>query len=464
MDKHAPIKKLKIKADTPFREPWLTVKLKRYNQKCRKLCNKARVSGLEIDFIKYKQYHNTLNRLKLHEKRVHYSDLFQKIRKNAKLLWNVVNNLLKKSNNRTEVTKLLCNKNLITDSSEICNAFNAHFVTAGQRVQNSIIKGSSADVNECETVDYIRESMTLPCVTEGQICKIVQNMKSKNSSGLDGISNTLLKQIISVIKMPLCVIFNKSLSSGIFPDLMKIAKVLPLHKIGTVTNPDNYRPISLLPVISKVLEKIIYNATVSHLDAHDILYSRQYGFRRNHSTSDAILNLTGDVLEAFERGHMMLAVFIDLKKAFDSVCFNSILCKLEKLGIRNEMYNWFHSYLTGRRQCVTLNGAKSNFREVCCGVPQGSLLGVFLFQIEINYIFKSLKFTTAVLYADDTTLYVSGNSLKFLKLKMQQDLHTLAEWLKRNCLKLNVAKTKTLLFHKEGLAPNYLLNVDGECI
>ena len=194
-----------------------------------------------------------MNRIKLHEKRAHYIQLFQKIGKNSKFLWNVVNNLVKKSNNKHEVTSLLYDNQLCTSESDICQAFNAHFSNAGKRVQESI--NTDVNGNACDFVKNCQKSMSFKRVTEAQICNIVKNLKSKTSSSIDHVSNVLLKKIIHCIKAPLCQIFNKSLNSGIFPDLMKLAKVIPLYKNGSHETPDNYRPISLLPVIFKSIRE-----------------------------------------------------------------------------------------------------------------------------------------------------------------------------------------------------------------
>ena len=300
LNRYAPSCSVKIRIDEKFREPWLTVKLRKYNQKCRRLCMKAKNSGLECDHIKYGQYRNILNRIKLHEKRAHYSELFIKIGKNTKLLWNVINGIMKKSNNKTKIVELLQNDILITEKTDICKIFNDHFSSAGQRVQDSISNCASS-VNYKDFLKPVESKLKFPRVTEGQICRIVSKMKSKTSTGCDGISNELLKSLVSVIKQPLCIIFNKSLSSGIFLDMMKLAKVVPLFKTGDQLLCDNYRPISLLPVISKVLERIVYNTVVTHLNENGVLCHHQYGFRKHHSTSDAVLNLVGEILSSFDR-------------------------------------------------------------------------------------------------------------------------------------------------------------------
>ena len=263
---------------------------------------------------------------------MHYKQLFEKICKNSKLLWNVVNNLVKKLNDKTGVTELFVDGIVHTDQTEICDKFNEHFASAGKRVQEKI---KAPQRNEpLKTVKRVSKNLSFKKITELQICKVVANMPANSSSGFDGISNILLKNIISVIKLPLCVIFNKSLKEGIIPDLMKIAKVLPLHKGGERDLPDNYRPISLLLVISKVLEKFVYKFVVLHLDDQGVLYHRQYGFRKHHSTTDAVLNFSGEVLTAFGNDMMTLAVFIDLKKAFDSVSHRLILDKLRVPGCK----------------------------------------------------------------------------------------------------------------------------------
>ena len=289
-------------------------------------------------------------------------------------------------------------------------------------------------------------------------------MKDKTSSGVDGISNSLLKRLIEVIKRPLCSIINHSLLDGEFPDLMKLVKIIPLHKGGELQLPDNYQPISLLPVLSKVLEHVIYDQTIKYLENNSVLYARQYGFRKFHSTSDAVMNLVGEVLTGFERDNMILGVFIDLRKAFDTVSHSLILEKLSKIGVNDVELKWFESYLSIHRQWLALNHYVSDTVPMTVGVPQGALLGVLLFQLIINDMYQSIRYSTSILYADDTTLLLSGRSLKYLKIKLQQDLHSLSNWLKINNLKLNVQKTKCILFNHEGPFPNIELMVGNEVI
>ena len=244
-------------------------------------------------------------------------------------------------------------------------------------------------------------------VSESEICRIIQNLKSKSSSGVDSISNVLLKKLVSVIKGPLCVIFNKSLSSGIFPDLMKLAKVVPLHKSGDTNLPDNYCPISLLPVLSKVLEKVVYACMERHLNENDILYCRQFGFCKRHSTVDAVANFVGDILNCFEGNQFVLAVFVDLRKAFDSMSHELLLKKLQCIGVEDTELEWLKNYLSCRKQCISIGKVLSELSLLEVAVAQGSLLGVLLFQLFINDLPSCLRFGTSILYADDTTIFLS---------------------------------------------------------
>ena len=243
---------------------------------------------------------------------------------------------------------------------------------------------------------------------------------TQKSSGYDDVSNYLLCKIVNVIKEPLYCVFNKSLASGKFPELLKLSKIVPLYKSGEKSIPDNYRPISLLPVISKVLEKLVFFRMVNHLEENKIVYLRQFGFRKGHSTTDAIMTLVGDILKCFESNLMILSVFIDLKKAFDMVPHNLILEKLQVMGVQDTELIWFTDYLLERKQFVTINNQSSDVTSVNVSVPQGSLLSVILFQLLINDLPAFLKSCISILYADDTTLYVVGHSLKFLKIKMQR--------------------------------------------
>ena len=295
-------------------------------------------------------------------------------------------------------------------------------------------------------------SLFLFPTTENEIKKIVSRLKSKKSSGFDGISNVLLKSIIPEIQLPLSVIFNKSLRNGIFPDKMKLAEVVPIYKMkGKSDSMNSYRPVSLLPVISKILEKIIQKRVNSFLRKKMLLFDSQFGFRTDHSTIDAILEFTGKVIKGFDRGENTLAVFLDLSKAFDTLPHSTLLKKLQNFGIRGKALQWFESYLTDRKMYVNFNGSKSEIiPSGDFGVPQGSVLGPLCFILATNDLSLTLKRCKCILFADDTTLYTTNKNLRYLKESMKHDLEILIDWFKANKLTLNLDKTSFVLFRPTG--------------
>ena len=213
----------------------------------------------------------------------------------------------------------------------------------------------------------------------------------------------MLKAIYPSILHALFIIFNKSISSGVVPDFMKLAIVKPLHKAKSLLDINNYRPISLLPVISKILEKIIHVRLTQFFHKHKVIFEGQYGFRKQRSTTDAILDLAGNVIDGFNKGMFTIGLFLDMSKAFDSIKHETLLKKLELYGIRGIALNWLKSYLTSRNIKVMFKEALSDKFEVNFGAPQGSVLGPLLYIILSNDLPKCLKFSRAVMFADDTT-------------------------------------------------------------
>ena len=244
------------------------------------------------------------------------------------------------------------------------------------------------------------------------------------------------------------LIFNISLAKGVFPHKIKIAGVTPIFKKGNNTLVTNYRPISVLPCFSKLLERIMYNRLYKFLLENNILYQKQFGFQNPHSTEHAILQLVNQIIEAFSQGKYTLGIFLDLSKAFDTVNHNILLEKPKAYGIQSENLKWFRSYLSNRKQFILYNDLKTEVRIVKCGVPQGSILGSLLFLVFVNDLSNSTKVLHPVLFADDTNLFCSDNNIRTLFETANQELSQINDWFLANKLSLNVEKTKYMLFHK----------------
>jgi len=223
----------------------------------------------------------------------------------------------------------------------------------------------------------------------------------------------LVKQIFTNISIPLSHIFNLSLSKGYVPSQLKVAKIVPIFKSGDSQSMDNYRPISLLSVFSKILERVMCARLVTYLESNNIISPNQYGFRKKHSTLHPVIHLLNKVTQASNEKKVSLAIFCDLRKAFDTCDHEILLNKMFSMGIRGAELAWFRSYLKDRSQFVKIGNAESTLLTVLKGVPQGSVLGPILFLIYINDLPKcSLLY--ALLFADDTTLFASANSLEEL--------------------------------------------------
>ena len=223
-----------------------------------------------------------------------------------------------------------------------------------------------------------------------------------------------MKNSIDLISKPLCEILNLSIENGIIPDQLKIARIVPIFKSGDNSLFSNYRPILVLPVFSKILEKAVYNRLMNYININGILFRNQFGFRKNHSTSHALINLYDQISTGLDANKHTVGIFLDLSKAFDTVDHEILINKLEHYAIRGLALDWFKNYLSQRLQYVEFNGTTSMFKEVTCGVPQGSILGPLLFLVYINDICKTTDYGEFILFADDTNLFYSHENISTL--------------------------------------------------
>ena len=284
--------------------------------------------------------------------------------------------------------------------------------------------------------------MFLNPVTENEILNIVKSIKSKTSVDLDDISMLLVKKIIIQIVKPLKYICNASFQQGLFPDKMKTAKILPLFKSGSKKEFTNYRPVLILPQFSKILEKLFVKRLDKFINKFDLLDNSQYGFRSGRSTSLALLELTEEITKALDNKKLTIGVYVDLKKAFDTINHSLLFKKLEKYGFRGIANNWIRSYLNNRSQFVSFKSCNSDLLPVVCGILQGSVLGPKLFILYINDICNVSKILKFILFADDTNIFYSGTNL----LVLNNELKKLRNWFDLNKLSLNILKTNYMIF------------------
>ena len=341
---------------------------------------------------------------------------------------------------------------------------NDFFVNVGPSVDKNIPK-----INHITPEKYLKDrnqfNFIIMHISNEEVLNLIQSLPNKGT-GPTSIPLMMLKDVADIIVVPLCHIINVSFSTGVFPDLLKVAKVLPLHKGGSTLDPNNFRPISLLSIFDKIIEKLMHKRLYKFLEEHSILYENQFGFRKKNSTVYALMEITERIKDTIDNGKFGCGIFIDLKKAFDTVNHEILLTKLEHCGVRGILLEWFKSYLTGRKQFVSFNGESSDLKDIACGVPQGSVLGPLLFLIYINdlpNVSDKLKF---FLFADDTNIYYESGDLLELEKTINKELKQLSMWLKVNRLALNISKTNFLIFHsvKRKVYHNVTLKLDKKAL
>jgi hypothetical protein len=410
-------------------------------------------SNSNYDTLKHNiSVYNCILKKTIREARMsYYYTAFEKYKFDIKSTWKTIGEVLSRRRGKSSIDEIIINDELITDKSAIANEFNKFFVNIGAKLA-SLIDCKDKKSFKSYLKNVINSRFHFELIDEAHVLKVIQSLKSKTSYGYDGISTCLLKKIAHILVHPLTLIINQSLVSGIVPEAIKIAKVIPLHKKDDKRVLDNYRPVSLLTAISKVFERVVHIQLNEYFKKHSLYHESQYGFRENHSTEMATLELVDRINADLDKKGMSLAVFKDLSKAFDTLDHSILMHKLNYYGISGVELSWFKSYLSNRKQFVEMDGTRSDLLTITTGVPQGSILGPILFLIYINDVTKASSYFKFILYADDTSLY---NNLRMNISPgddpvniIDSELNKIYDWLAVNKLSLNIKKTKYMIFHR----------------
>lgn len=408
------------------------------------LFKKWKMSKNEADHSMFKRARNRVNTLIRHAKERYYASRLD-TKLPSKQLWNNIKNL---GINRKE-------SHVINDFSadEINNAFCQNFTTSDTPINDSF--QHNVHNSDCFYFDHIDQD---------DVVHAMYSIKS-NAIGLDRIPIKFLKSICPVIIKPITHLFNSIITTSVFPDAWKSAKVIPIKKKTNITSVDNLRPISILCALSKIFEKIVKKDICNYIRTNDMLCQYQSGYRSKHSTKTAMLKVLDDIGLILDKGRPVVLILLDFSKAFDTVSYNILCRKLAtQFNFANHSVNLIKSYLKSRFQTVFNNGTYSEFASIKSGVPQGSILGPLLFSLYINDLADVVTNCKIHLFADDVQLYYdcSKNSAAEISLSINSDLRKIQEWAYHNMLKLNSRKTNALFiscssFH-ETLKPTLILN------
>ena len=397
-------------------------------------------------YHQYKIYTDNINKLKRASKNNHWQKYFKENVKNSKKIWQGINSLLNKQRKKQN-TIYLEEKGFISDPHKVANKFNDFFLNVAGKLSEKI-----ADKNS-KFQDYLknpnRSSFFLKETEPGDFVKVINKLDVKKSGDIYDITPGNVKLTGPIVAQCLSIIFNRCIREGIFPSAFKKAKIIPLHKGDSVLTVSNYRPISLLPIFSKLFERVIYDQFIDYIEKNKILDQLQFGFQKNKSTENAISTIITTITGAASEKKSSYCIFLDFAKAFDTVNHKILVEKLKYYGVKDKSLSLFEDYLSNRKQVVEVNGVISDEGIIQHGVPQGSILGPLLFLLYINDISKSSDILKFFLFADDTTVFYSAdpkdaNSENILNCELEK----VSCWLAANKLSLNVKKSNFLHFHR----------------
>lgn len=428
-------------------KPWITPGLLKCIRNRNKLQKQSKDDPYnEVKGVTYVRYRNFCNNLLKKLKRKYESKLLTNSLNNNKLLWknikNVTHTINKNNKSNNELTQIK------SSPKESVNYINDYFANIGILLVNNVqCSVTNDDQNKyLNTLSRQPQSFTLLDTDLNEVQSLIANLKVNSAPGWDNISTTYLKYVSYEVTPIITHLTNLCFKTGIFPNSLKRSIITPVFKSGERHDINNYRPISVLPALSKILEKILNNRLIKYLTKFNIISQSQFGFRQGISTEDAVISLTTILTKQLDVGKKCLAVFLDLKKAFDTVSFSILVRKLEQIGIRGIQLSIFKDYLTNRKQRVKLDEeCISEDISVSCGIPQGSVLGPTLFLIYVNDLCNmNIKNAKIFSYADDTAIVFSGTSWAETKVYTEQGLAQISKWLKNNLLTLNTSKTHYL--------------------
>lgn len=450
-------KTIQLKSKLAKIKPWITIGIitsirKRDNMKKELLKHFSN----ELN-SKYKKYRNTLNKLIKKTKTAYYKTKIKEANNNYKQMWNIINEFSgNQKNNATKNIQITDNQgNIIQDEQQKANSFNDFFINIGTKLSSTISSSQQKFGSETK----IKNSIYLTPVSENELITHISSLKNNSAPGEDGITVKVIKLTHKYLLKPLMYIINLAICTSQIPKEWKISIVTPVYKAGDSTNLTNYRPISVINNFGKIFEKCIKKRLVDFLEKENVLYQKQFGFRNNKNTEDAVFDLTNNIMSQLSNNKKCLVVFLDLAKAFDTVSHKILLEKLNDVGVRGNSLMLFQNYLTNRIQKVKINESLSSNQLITTGVPQGTVLGPILFLIYINELGKLLETGSVISYADDTAILFNAETWDDVYQIAERGLSTVQTWLNLNLLSLNTAKTQFITFSSTFVGQPYKDNI-----
>ena len=469
IDKYTTTKRVKLNKHKHKKTPWITNDIiqsikqrdKLHLKWKRSQPNTPEKQNLKINISTYtKIIKKNIRKAKTD----YYARTFQQHQNDPKKTWEKINEFLnRKPIKDSTIEHLNISGTQMTDPQSITDSLNSYFINIGQKLASTISTPQNAYKQYLPHMNT--PAFNFHTITEHDTIKLIDSLSSKYSSTSDKINTLLLKSLKHELSLPICIITNQIITTAIFPTALKTAKVIPIFKKDNPHECNNYRPISILPAISKIIEKALLQQLHIHFLNNNLFFNSQYGFRKNRSTEQAALELSDRILAHMDNNKTPISIFLDLSKAFDTLNHTILLQKLKYYGITGKSLDLCQNYLSNRQQYTQYNNTSSKLQSITTGVPQGSIFGPFLFLIYVNDFHNCTQEFSMIHYADDTTLSTTLDSPNSTNNSLNDSLKQIHHWLNANKLILNISKTKYMIFHtpQKHIAPP-LLHINNTAI
>lgn len=471
-----PLRQITMNSKVKAEVEWINEDIKRAMKERDNMYEAAKITNDILKWDRYKIKRNEVCSMLRRAKKVHYFNKIDENRGDSKKMWKVLKGMISDKDKQVIPEILTINgEEVNTDNLDIANKLNSYFIKSIEEIIKSI--GTINDTDEIQlniknTIDleqFKRNNDTCKLdsfhkLSIKELDFIVRNLKNNGGGTSDGITAKLLKDAYPTIRYNLLNIVNASLQEGVFPDSWKEALIVPIPKVKNTIKVEEHRPINMLPIFEKILEIAAHVQLEKYFSENNLLVKNQSGFRKRHSCETAIQWLLSEWTAQMNQGNSILVVFLDFKRAFETVNRKRLLHKLKFMyGIEGKVLQWLEDYLTNRCQKTVYNDIISDSMDINIGVPQGSVLGPFLFLIYINDIILSLSKCNINMYADDTVIFYIGKDINEMLRVINEELSNIEDWLKINVLKLNVKKSKWMLLGVGKLRDDRL-NIDDKIV
>ena len=463
LDVMCPVRSFHIKN---YRPDWMTKELIEQVKDRDYFYKKAKLQGDEDAWNVAKYLRNRTNANIRQAKREFILDELKAHDDNPKKFWKVIRKVVPTGKSDQSNDIMLKHNGKKIDKDQVAQYINDYFINVGKistpysQKAHDPTAAPIIDPGEIEGPLFAE----LGTVTEREVYKVVQEINISKSSGLENVSSFILKEAFKTLISEVTFMFNLSIKKSKFPNVWKQALVVPIPKTGNLTLVKNYRPISLLPLPGKILEKLVHQQLSTYLETESLLSDKQHGFRKKHSTVHSVAQLSNYISKKMDTRTPTLVAYVDFKKAFDCVQHSVLLAKLASLGVGRSIVNWVESYLSNREQRVFANNCVSPSKKITQGVPQGSVLGPLFYIIYANDLIKTVSNCEVALYADDTVLFTADNNFDISICNLQGDLNALSAWCHDNGIMANTDKTKVMVFGSPnvlGKVPSFDVKLDG---